>query len=191
MHPPLIGDSGRAVEAWATIAAVGRRGRNRPETTAAPEKAPRLRMGSEKPGSVVKGPPITVTCECGERHDLFYGESWTCPSCGRAYDTHNIPAHEYAQIRGLQRRYRVVPVALGLVVAALAILFTLTGNIVGVFFIMPVAIISWFVFIRPTHRRRYAAAIRDLPQWDLRAEADLTPAAGGDRTPNPGRPGTT
>jgi hypothetical protein len=31
----------------------------------------RLRMGSETPGSVTKGPPITVTCECGERHELF------------------------------------------------------------------------------------------------------------------------
>ena len=129
--PPVIGGSRRPVEGWATIAAVGRRGRNRPEPTAAPEKTPRLRMGSEKPGSVVKGPPITVTCECGERHDLFYGERWTCPSCGRAYDTHNIPEHEYAGIRNLQRRYRAVPIALGVVVATLALVFILTSNIVG------------------------------------------------------------
>jgi hypothetical protein len=149
---------------------MGRRARNRPAVAAAPEKRRRLRFGDEKPGSVTKGPPITVTCECGERHELFYGERWTCPSCGRSYDSSNIPAHEYAQIRSLQRRYRAVPVALGLVVAALAILFTLTGNIVGVFFLMPVALISWFVFIRPTHRKRYRAAIADLPRWDLRAD---------------------
>ena len=49
-------------------------------------------------------------------------------------------------------------------------MFTLTGNIVGVFFIMPVALIAWFVFIRPTHRKRYRAAIADLPRWDLRAD---------------------
>jgi len=47
-------------------------------------------MGSEKPGSVVKGPPITVTCDCGERTELFYGERWTCPSCGRTYDTRQV-----------------------------------------------------------------------------------------------------
>ena len=35
---------------------------------------------------------------------------------------------------------------------------------------MPLAIIAWFVFIRPTHRRRYREAIADLPRWDLRAE---------------------
>ena len=148
-------------------------------------------MGSEKPGSVVKGPPITVTCECGERHDLFYGERWTCPTCGRAYDTHNIPEHEYAEIRSLQRRYRAVPIALGVVIATLALVFILTGNVVGVFFLMPFAIIAWFVFIRPTHRRRYTEAIRNLPRWDLRAEDELTPAAGAGRTPSPDRPGTT
>jgi Flp pilus assembly protein TadB len=109
-------------------------------------------------------------CECGERHELFYGERWTCPVCGRAYDSNQIPADEYAQIRRLELRYRAVPIALGVTVAALAILFTLTGNILGVFFIMPVALITWFVFIRPTRRRRYRAAIADLPRWDLRAD---------------------
>jgi hypothetical protein len=128
-------------------------------------------MGSETPGSVTKGPPITVTCECGERHELFYGERWTCPTCGRAYDSNQIPRDEYAAIRSLQLRYRAVPIALGVVVAALAIAFTLTDNLVGVFMIMPIAIIAWFVFIRPTHRRRYREAIDDLPRWDLRADA--------------------
>jgi hypothetical protein len=127
-------------------------------------------MGSETPGSVTKGPPITVTCECGERHELFYGERWTCPACGRSYDSRNIPEHEYAAIRNLQRRFRALPIGLGLAVAALAIVFTLTGNVVGVFFLMPVAIVAWFVFIRQTHRRRYREAIANLPRWDLRAD---------------------
>ena len=149
---------------------MGRRGRNRPVPAGAPERRARLRMGSETPGAVTKGPPITVTCECGERHELFYGERWTCPACGRSYDSRNIPEHEYAAIRSLQRRFRALPIALGVAVAALAIVFTLTGNLVGVFFLMPVAIVAWFVFIRPTHRRRYREAIADLPRWDLRAD---------------------
>lgn len=149
---------------------MGRRGRNRPLSTDAPPRRRRVRFGDETPGSVTKGPQITVTCECGEGHELFYGERWTCPVCGRAYDSGNIPAEEYAQIRRLQRRFRAVPIALGLSVAALAIVFTLTGNIVGVFFLMPVALIAWFVFIRPTHRKRYREAIADLPRWNLRAD---------------------
>ncbi len=51
-----------------------------------------------------------------------------------------------------------------------AIVFTLTGNIVGVFALLPVALIVWFVFLRPTHRKRYRAAIAELPRWELRAE---------------------
>src|SRR5918995_2223605 len=148
---------------------MGRRARRRPRD-AAPERRTRLRFGDETPGSVTKGPPITVTCECGERHKLFYGQRWTCPSCGRDYDSRQIPADEYAQIRRLQLRFRAVPIALGFTAAALAVAFTLTGNIVGVFFLMPVALIAWFVFIRPTHRKRYRAAIAELPRWDLRAD---------------------
>ena len=137
--------------------------------TEAPQRR-RIRFGDEKPGSVIKGPPITVTCECGERHELFYGERWTCPSCGRSYDSGRIPQDEYARVRSLQRRFRAVPIAVGVAVAALAIVFTLTGNVAGVFFLMPIALIAWFVFIRPTHRKRYRAAIADLPRWDLRAD---------------------
>jgi len=148
---------------------MGRRARKRlPE--AAPARRRRLRFGDETPGAVTKGPPITVTCECGERHELFYGERWTCPACGRAYDSGQIPAHEYARIRRVQLRFRALPIGLGLAVVALAITFSLTGNIFGVFLLMPIAIVTWFVFIRPTHRKRYRAAIADLPRWDLRAD---------------------
>ena len=151
---------------------MGRRARNRPPgRTQAPDPQSRgCDSGPRRPGTITKGPPITVTCECGARKELFYGERWTCPDCGRAYDTSHIPAEEYQAIRRLQMRYRALPVAIALSVALLAIVFTLTGNVVGVFFIMPVAIISWFVFLRPTHRKRYRAAIADLPRWDLRAD---------------------
>ena len=149
---------------------MGRRQRKRPHEPAATERRPRVRIGDETPGAVTKGPPITVTCDCGERHELFYGERWTCPECGRAYDSGQIPPDEYAQIRRIQLRFRAVPIALGLTVAALAIVFTLTGNVVGVFFLMPVALVAWFVFVRPTHRKRYRAAIAELPRWDLRAD---------------------
>ncbi len=124
----------------------------------------------EKPGSVIKGPVITVECECGERHGLFYGERWKCPSCGRAYDSEQIPREEYEEVRRTQRRYRVLPVLFGLAIALLGLGFTLTGNTFSVFLLLPVGIIVWFVFLRPVHRTRYQAAIKDLPRWTLRAE---------------------
>jgi|SRR5215213_230002 len=134
------------------------------------EHKPRVPRDWERPGAIVKGPPITVTCECGEKRDLAYGERWRCESCGRSWDTGRIPADQYQQIRGLSLRYRAVPVAFGAAIALLAIFFTLTGNVPGVFFLLPVALITWFVFLRPLHRKRYRAAIKTLPRWELRAD---------------------
>ena len=130
----------------------------------------RERLGHERPGAVLRGPPIAVTCECGEKRDLRYGERWRCESCGRTYDTTRIPRQDYEAIRRTQLRFRVLPVLLGLGVAGLAIFFTLTGNTFSVFFLLPVALTTWFVFVRPFHRRRYRRAIADLPRWELRAE---------------------
>jgi Flp pilus assembly protein TadB len=81
-----------------------------------------------------------------------------------------VPEEEYAAIRRVQRRFRALPIALGLAVAALAIFFTLTGQVLSVFVLLPLSVATWFAFIRPLHRRRYRAAIADLPRWNLRAE---------------------
>jgi hypothetical protein len=145
---------------------MGRRARRRPEA----ETSRRERPGREAPGAILRGPPIAVECECGVKRDLAYGESWTCESCGRRWNTSQIPAEQYEQIRRLQLRYRAVPVAVGLLVAALAIFFSLTGNVFSVFFLLPVGLLTWFVIVRPVHRKRYRAAIANLPRWDLRPE---------------------
>jgi hypothetical protein len=135
-----------------------------------PDAAPRERLGHEAPGTVLRGPPIAVTCECGAKQDLRYGDAWSCERCGRRWDTNQIPREQYEAVRRTQLRYRVLPVALGMLVATLAIFFSLTGNVFSVFFLMPVALTVWFVFLRPMHRKRYRAAIADLPKWELRPE---------------------
>jgi hypothetical protein len=130
----------------------------------------RERLGHEAPGSVLRGPPITVSCECGEKRELRYGETWDCERCGKRWNTRQIPEEQYELIRRTQLRFRLVPIALGSVVAALAIFFTLTGNIFNVFVLLPMAMVVWFSFVRPAHRRRYRRAIADLPRWELRPE---------------------
>jgi hypothetical protein len=55
-------------------------------------------------------------------------------------------------------------------VAALAIFFTLTDNVLSVFFLLPSSIVVWFAILRPAHRRRYQSAIAGLPRWTLRPE---------------------
>jgi hypothetical protein len=130
----------------------------------------RERIGHERPGSVLKGPPIAVTCECGEKRDLRYGEEWTCESCGRRWDTNEIPAEQYEAIRRTQLRFRVLPVVYGVVVAAAAIFFSVTGNVFSVFVLLPLAMLIWFYFLHPFHRRRYRRAIAELPKWQLRPQ---------------------
>ena len=144
---------------------MGRRGRQRPE-----RHAPRERLGRGAPGTVLGGPPIAVTCECGEKRDLRYGEEWTCERCGKRWDTGQIPAEQYEAIRRTQLRFRVLPVVYGVVVAGTAIFFSLTGNVFSVFVLLPMATLAWFVFVQPAHRRRYRRAIADLPRWKLRPE---------------------
>ena len=134
------------------------------------ERPKRVRRDWEGPGAILKGPPITVTCECGEKRQLSYGERWRCESCGRSWDTGRIPAEQYQEIRRVSLRFRAIPVLFGFVIGVLAVVFGLTGNVFGVLFLMPVALVSWFVFLRPLHRKRYRAAIQTLPRWELRAE---------------------
>jgi hypothetical protein len=134
------------------------------------QRAERARVGHEQPGWVLRGPPISVTCKCGEKRDLRYGEAWRCERCGRRWNTAQIPSEQYEVIRRTQLRFRVLPVVYGLVVLALAMFFTLTGNIFSVFVLLPVALMIWFYFVRPFHRRRYRRAIAELPRWDLRPQ---------------------
>jgi hypothetical protein len=130
----------------------------------------RERLGHEQPGSVLRGPPIAVTCECGEKRDLRYGEQWRCERCGRRWDTAQIPAEQYEAIRRTQLRFRVLPVAYGLLVAGAALFFLLTGNLFSLFILLPVGTMAWFFVLHPVHRRRYRTAIAELPRWKLRPE---------------------
>ena len=132
----------------------------------------RDRLGHEAPGSVLRGPPVTITCECGNKAEVAYGVVWQCDRCGRRYDTSKIPRDQYEHIRAIAFRYRLVPIALGVVSISLAIFFTLTGNIFSVFILLPSVLLIWFMIIRPVHRRSFQKAIADLPTWDLRADSE-------------------
>jgi Flp pilus assembly protein TadB len=134
------------------------------------KRAKREKIGHEAPGTVLRGPPIAITCECGEKRDLRYGEEWRCESCGRRWDTNQIPVEQYEAIRRTQLRFRVLPVVYGFVILALAMFFTLTGNIFSVFILLPLGLMLWFYFVRPAHRRRYRRAVADLPKWELRPQ---------------------
>lgn len=121
--------------------------------------------------SIRKGPLITVTCECGQRRDLPYGERWQCESCGRRFDLGKIPAEDYAAIRRTQLRYRMIPLISGLLLLAGAIAFFATGRAYGALIAVPFLAASYGMFGRPFFRSRYRRSLsKNLPTWNIKAD---------------------
>jgi hypothetical protein len=117
----------------------------------------------------VKGPPITVSCDCGEIERVPYGDAWICPSCGRRWDTAQIPSEEYWGVMREMRRYRLevvaVSVALGI---ALAITLASLGS--RRYFPIVLGVMGfWFLIYMPRWRRKVRARARQLPTWNLRS----------------------
>jgi hypothetical protein len=122
------------------------------------------------PKSVRRGPPITLTCDCGERRYLRYGERWTCETCGKTWNTNRIPIEQYAAIRATQLRYRRVPLAISVFSLACVVAFILAGKALGGLIVVGLLVSTWSMFFRPIHRRKYREAIADLPSWKIKPE---------------------
>lgn len=116
-----------------------------------------------------RGPRITLTCECGERRDLRYGERWSCEKCGRTWDTHQIPAEDYAAVRRIRRRFVVIPVTILLLVVATVVLFMIFGRVYA-FILLPLALTMWTMYGRTIHRRRLRRALDRVPEWKITPE---------------------
>jgi hypothetical protein len=119
--------------------------------------------------ALVRGAPITVRCDCGDVQHVPYGETWECPTCGKRWNTTQIPAEQYWGIMEDMRRFRLQ--VMGIAVA-IAVPFALLGLFVGqrFFLLFPLVLGFWFFFFMPQWRRKVRAATRSLPTWHLRPE---------------------
>jgi Flp pilus assembly protein TadB len=117
----------------------------------------------------VRGAPITVRCECGEYRDVPYGETWICESCGRRWNTAQVPAEEYWGLMRDMRRYRLQVIGVAL---ALAVVFGLLAIFVGesLFLLLPVVLAGWLILYMPLWRRKVRRRARSAPKWNLRPE---------------------
>jgi hypothetical protein len=117
----------------------------------------------------VSGPPITISCECGEVQRVPYGETWACETCGRRWNTRQIPEDEYRSIYVDARRARVVLIG---VTFGLAAVFGLLGAFVseGLFLFMPLILGFWLLWYMPMWRRKQRLRARELPKWELHPE---------------------
>jgi hypothetical protein len=119
--------------------------------------------------AAVKGPPITVRCDCGELERVPYGEAWICPGCGRRWDTAQIPSEEYWGIMREMRRYRLEVIAVS-VVLGIVLAITLANIGSRQYFPIVLGVMGfWFLVYMPRWRRKVRARARQLPNWNLRS----------------------
>ncbi len=126
-----------------------------------------MSTGTELPRSVRRGPRITLTCECGEVNYLQYGERWTCPKCGRSWNTLRIPLEQYAEIRRTQLRFRRIPIAVSILSLICIVAFLIVGKPFAGLILVAFAATAWSMFARPLHKRRYREALAKLPRWEI------------------------
>jgi hypothetical protein len=119
----------------------------------------------------VKKPRITLTCDCGASGLAAYGETWTCPECGKSYDTSSIPSADYEEILSLDRRYRLAGFAVVGVLAILVLVVALTGQTISIFAGLAVALLSWFLYFKPLVHRKHKKSVAKLTRsWELEAQ---------------------
>lgn len=116
----------------------------------------------------MRGPPITIACECGTLKHVPYGEVWSCEDCGRRWDTRQIPPEEYYGLMREMRRLRLFPIAIALgflvVFGALALFVS-----EGLFILLPIVLAFWFILYMPWWRRKVRRRARAGPRWELRS----------------------
>lgn len=114
-------------------------------------------------------PPITLGCECGETTRVKYGERWTCPGCGRVYDTSRIPEAEFRERTRVVSRYRAL--TLGPLVALAAIMVPLVVFVdPTLIFLLGLLAFAYILLFMPFVRRRVRRRVAQGPGWDLSAE---------------------
>jgi Flp pilus assembly protein TadB len=113
------------------------------------------------------GPAITLTCECGERRELLYGERWQCEKCERTWNTNRIPVEQYAAVRRIQVRLRWVMIGLFMLAVSIVIFFIAIGKLLGGVLLVAICASAWRMYIWPRQKRRYLNAIDNLPRWEI------------------------
>jgi hypothetical protein len=117
----------------------------------------------------VFAPPVTLSCDCGAVGRVKYGARWTCPSCGRVYDTSRIPSDAYRASTRVVSRYRLL--TLGPLVAVAAVMVPLVVFVdSGLIFLLGILAFAYVLLFLPLVRRRARRTVMDGPAWDLRAD---------------------
>lgn len=114
-------------------------------------------------------PPITIRCECNESGSVPYGERWTCPECGRRWNTAQIPADAYLARNRQMRRFHLEMLAfvIVLLVVFVPLVLFVSGRYV---FLGAIIGLAWMLLYMPFWRRRLRRAAANAPRWELHPE---------------------
>ena len=118
----------------------------------------------------MREPPITVTCDCGTTVSLAYGERWKCATCGKTWNTAQIPRDEYDELVRHVRRYKLMvlvpPIAIALILIPLGVLVDIRFAFLMFFLEVGFALLV----IPPLRRRASRYVLTQTPSWELRPE---------------------
>jgi hypothetical protein len=114
--------------------------------------------------------PITLQCDCGKLAAVDYGERWTCPDCGKSWDTSQIPREEYDRLMASVRRYRLLIIGPPLVLAAVLVPLAILVGIQYAFLLF-VLVMAWGLLVVPRLRARTTQRVLgNTRQWELHPE---------------------
>jgi hypothetical protein len=119
----------------------------------------------------VQKPPITISCECGEKREVPYGDVWRCESCGCVWDTKQIPAEEYEGLLRRMKRARLEAFGLAIVLAAIMVPLIVFVNPTLVFAVPAVAAVWLFLYL-PFWRRKTRRVAASSPHWELHPDPE-------------------
>jgi hypothetical protein len=117
----------------------------------------------------MRRPPITISCDCGATREVPYGEAWRCDSCGRVWDTKQIPVAEYEGLLRRMRRARLEAVAIAALLAAILVPLIVVVN-PALILAVPAFAAVWLFLYLPFWRRRTRRAAASSPRWELHPE---------------------
>ncbi len=110
---------------------------------------------------------LVVTCGCGGRGRVQPGETWSCPACGRSFETTDVPGAEYAAIAREVNQAKLRAFAGFAVIAAV---FVPLGFVLGPeLWITGAVVLAVFYFAYgPKLKRDVRRIVADLPSWTVR-----------------------
>ena len=118
----------------------------------------------------MREPPITLSCDCGTAASVAYGERWTCPQCGKTWNTNQIPRAEYEALLADIKRYRLLVFVPALALAAILLPLAILVDFRFAFLLFVLEMAFALMVIPPLRRRASVRVLEGNPSWRLSPE---------------------